>query len=88
MLIEFYGTGCPHCKKMDPLIERLEKERGVRIERYEVWHNKENAAKMDQHDRGRCGGVPFFVNTESDATICGEAPYEALERWANGEKVL
>ena len=25
-LLDFYGTECPHCIEMDPLVERLEKE--------------------------------------------------------------
>ena len=42
MLIEFYGEECPHCQAMLPLVERLEKEEGLKVERHEVWHNKEN----------------------------------------------
>lgn len=45
MLLEFYGVECPHCVKMKPLIEKLQKETGFKIESYEVWHNAENAKK-------------------------------------------
>ncbi len=31
MLLEFYGTECPHCVKMAQLIERLEKETGLKV---------------------------------------------------------
>lgn len=82
MLIDFYGKECPHCIKMMPLVERLEKDAGLTVEKYEVWHNEENAKKMEGYDNGRCGGVPFFVNTDTDAIICGEAPYEELKNWA------
>jgi thiol-disulfide isomerase/thioredoxin len=82
MLIEFYGTECPHCEKMVPLIERLEKEAGVKIERFETWHNPDNAKKLSEHDDGTCGGVPFFVNTETGSKICGEVEYEDLKIWA------
>jgi len=68
---------------MEPLVERLEKEVGVKVEKYEVWHNAENARKMQEYDRGNCGGVPFFFNTETNAMICGEAPYEKLKEWAS-----
>jgi len=67
---------------MRPLIEKLEKEHGVKFEKYEVWHNDENMKKMDEYDRGLCGGVPFFYNTETKAFICGEAPYNKLEELA------
>ena len=30
-LLEFYGTECPHCVSMHELVERLEKEKGIKI---------------------------------------------------------
>ena len=68
MLFEFYGKECPHCERMQPLIKRLEKEENVKVESIEVWHSKENQAKYEQYDKGLCGGVPFFYNTETTST--------------------
>lgn len=82
MLIDFYGKECPHCIKMMPLVDRLEKEAGIKVERLEVWHNAENAKKLEEYDNGQCGGVPFFINTDTGNMICGEAPYEELKKWA------
>lgn len=82
MLLEFYGQECGHCYKMKPLVEKLEKEFGIEVEKYEVWHEPENAQKMAEYDRGLCGGVPFFFNTENNGFICGEASYEELKKWA------
>ena len=82
MLLEFYGKECPHCNRMHPLVERLEKEAGLKVEKYEVWHNAENAKKMEEYDKDLCGGVPFFYNTETKDYICGEADYERLKKWA------
>lgn len=82
MLLEFYGTECPHCVKMAPLVEQLQKEEGVKVEQFEVWHNGENMKKMDEYDKGLCGGVPFFFNTETKAFICGDDSYENLKAWA------
>jgi hypothetical protein len=31
---------------MHELVEKLEKEEGVKVESFEVWHNKENEKKM------------------------------------------
>lgn len=84
-LLEFYGETCPHCVQMKPMVEQLEKELGVTVEKYEVWDNEENAEKMDKLDCGECGGVPFFVNTESGEKICGAADYEGLKAWAQGK---
>jgi thiol-disulfide isomerase/thioredoxin len=84
MLIEFYGEECPHCQVMAELVERLEKE-GFSIEKFETWHNEQNAAKMKEYDTGLCGGVPFFFNTDSKKFICGETGYEELKAWAEGK---
>ncbi|MCX8116969.1 MAG: hypothetical protein N3G78_03415 [Desulfobacterota bacterium] len=67
---------------MEPLVERLEAEEGVKVARLEVWHNEANARLMQQYDQGRCGGVPFFYNTKTGKWICGSADYERLKRWA------
>lgn len=81
-LIDFYGRECPHCVRMEPLIKRLEKEESVTVERLEVWHDEDNAAKMEQVDRELCGGVPFFYNTLTKKSLCGEVGYDELKRWA------
>lgn len=83
-LIEFYGTECIHCREMEPLIERLEKEEGLKIERLEVWHNTENLNKMRELDKGYCGGVPFFYNKKTGKWICGSTSYEKFKEWAIG----
>ena len=79
MLLEFYGKECPHCVRMKPLVEQLEREEGVKFESYEVWHDTANEQKMEQYDKGLCGGVPFFYNTDTSAYVCGEVPYDKLK---------
>lgn len=81
-LLYFYGKECEHCKNMELLIERLEKELGVMFEKYEVWHNKENAKRMEEYDKNFCGGVPFFYNIKNKEWLCGEVSYEKLKTWA------
>lgn len=81
-LLFFYGAECEHCRKMEPLVKELEKETGLKVDQYEVWHNEENAKIMDQYDKNLCGGVPFFYNTKSKEWICGETSYEKLKAWA------
>ena len=82
-LIEFFGKECPHCIQMHPIIEKLKGE-GIAIEQYEVWHDPKNAAKMEQYDRGYCGGVPFFVNTTSKKFVCGGMAEKDLRAWVAG----
>ena len=84
-LIEFYGTECKHCNTMEPLIERLENETGVKITRIEVWHNESNAKLLQSIDKGFCGGVPFFFNKKTGKWICGATSYENLKMWATGK---
>lgn len=71
---------------MHVLVERLEKEEGVKVEAIEVWHNKENEKKMEEIECfNECGGVPFFYNTKTKKWICGEDSYENLKSWAKDE---
>jgi thiol-disulfide isomerase/thioredoxin len=84
-LYEFYGETCPHCEAMEPVVDEVEEEEDVDIVQLEVWNDQENAEKQQELDDGKCGGVPFFYNTETDEWICGEAEKEKLARWANGE---
>ncbi len=81
-LIEFYGDGCVHCVEMAPLVAQLEKELSVKLEKYEVWNNAANAKMLEGFDKGRCGGVPFFINTASGGFICGSTDYESFKKWA------
>ncbi|NQV12258.1 thioredoxin family protein [Candidatus Uhrbacteria bacterium] len=85
-LYEFYGETCSHCIKMMPLIDKLIGE-GLPIEKLEVWNNAENAEKMTPLAFEKCPGVPFFINTESDQWICGEADEETVRKWAAGDKI-
>lgn len=84
-LLKFYGETCPHCIQMKPIVEEVESELGVTIEKLEVWNNEANAARLAEHDRGLCGGVPFFINTETGAHICGSTTKPELLKWAKGE---
>ncbi len=86
-LLEFYGEECHWCKVMDGRIARLEKEEGVKVDKYEVWHNPENAEKMEQYNKRPnggvyCSGVPYFINTKTGNRVCGAMEYEDLKKWA------
>lgn len=83
-LLFFYGTECTHCHEMDPLLEKLQKETDLDIEKLECWHNEENAGLLAKYDNGLCGGVPFMYNTRTQKFICGNCDYETLKNWAEG----
>lgn len=88
-LIMFSGTECVHCKEMHPVVEKMEKELGVKVTRIEVWHNADNAKLMKEVDKDNegnefCGGVPFFYNEKTGKKICGNTSFEKLKAWAEG----
>lgn len=84
-LLEFYGDECPHCEVLRSSLDQLEKEEKVKIDRYEIWHNKENEELMEKYDTDLCGGVPFLFNTKTKKWICGEATMDELKSWAKGK---
>ena len=63
-------------------MKRLENEVDSKVERLEIWHNKDNAKLMKEYDKGYCGGVPFLFNKKTEKWICGSADYERLKKWA------
>ena len=87
-LILFHARECPHCRKMMPFVDKLEKEEGIALEKLEVWHDEKNADLMRSYKpilAPKCGGqlrTPTFFNTETNDVMCGEVPYEILKEWA------
>lgn len=82
-LVMFTGTECVKCHEMYPMIDQLEKELGVKVEKLEVWHNAENADYMQKVSNGRCMSLPMFHNSKTDAIICGKTEdYEEVKKWA------
>jgi thiol-disulfide isomerase/thioredoxin len=87
-MIMFHARECPHCKRMMPLVEKLEKETGVSFEKLEVWHSEKNADLMRSYRSviaPKCGGqlrTPTFLKTETNDVLCGEVEYDALKKWA------
>jgi thiol-disulfide isomerase/thioredoxin len=88
-LIMFHAKECPHCRRMMPHVEKLEKEEGITFDKLEIWHNEENAEKMRSlRDiiAPKCGGqlrTPTFLNSETNDVLCGEVEYDELKEWAS-----
>ena len=88
-LLEFYGEECSHCIAMRDVVLRLEKELGVEVKKYEVWHNEGNEKLMLENYKNAlekaCGGeigVPNFYNKKTEKALCGEVDYDVLKKWA------
>ncbi len=84
-LVEYYGTECHFCIQVAPLVEQLEKELKIKIEKKECWHNAKNQAEFQKDAAGKCGGVPFFLNRKTGKFICGAASFDKLKAWAQGK---
>ena len=86
-LLFFYGTECPHCIRMEKLLDKLTKEEGLAVEKIEIWHNEENNKMLEKLDcePEPCGGVPFFLNQKTHKTLCGEVTYKEIKEWAMGK---
>lgn len=78
----FYGEGCPYTTRVLPDVECLETamtSQGRKLGRREVWHDEDNQRKYIEVARGKCRGVPFFVNEKTGRFVCGAAPCSVLK---------
>jgi len=86
----FFGQECPHCIRMHPIVEKMEKSTGVKLSRFEVWHHPENVKIMQKFEAKiseACGegvglATPAFFNEETGEALCGEQKFETLKEWA------
>jgi len=88
--VEFYGSECPHCKNMVPIVEQVENETGVYFERLEVWHNDTNRAEYLKHMDSVMRDcnlqhegivVPTFMSMKNNKSVCGEQTVEKLKQF-------
>jgi len=91
-IIFFHGADCPHCKHMMPIVENIEKEIKMKIEKREVWYDDDNADMMRKYeDIIRKGspdgdmGVPAFVDIKNKEALIGEQTKEDLKAWLMGK---
>lgn len=75
---------------MKILLMKLEYEHGIMCDLREVWQNETNYRVMENYISEYCSdcpGVPFFINTDTNQTICGEVGYKKFTNWALGGRV-
>lgn len=81
----FYSENCESCMVMVPLVEKLEKNHSLKVDRLEAWFNRENKKLLEKY--AGLATVPFFYNEATGKDISGEADFETLQNWALNEKV-
>jgi len=64
-IVYYYGLTCPHCKDVEEWMKKNKIEEKVKLEKKEVWYNRENAAELQEVARfckldPNAIGVPFL----------------------------
>ncbi len=84
----FHGADCPHCKKMHPIVEKLEKELKFKMTKKEVWYDEKNEDEMRKYadiitEASEDGdmGVPAFVDIKNKEALVGEQSEKDLKKW-------
>ena len=83
-LVFFFGTECVHCHHMTPLLDELDKEEGIKVERLEVYHNEANLKKLQSVVGDGPVGLPYFYNYKTKKSISGSTTKEKIKEWATG----
>ena len=81
-LLMFYEEECDPCVVMETLVQKIEKELGVNIDRLEVWGNQENKHLLEKYSGVSI--VPLFYNESTGVRISGETDFGTLKKWALG----
>ena len=80
----FHGDGCPHCaEEMEFISSSLEKYKNLKIKKYEVWYNEENAELLQKvlnaYSVNRMG-VPATIIGDTIIMGFGEGTGNRIER--------
>ncbi len=88
----FYGDGCPHCAEEEEWFKTyLDKNKNIKIHRYEVWYNKDNQEKYSKvHEilNDKSNGIPYLIIGETvisgfDKELTPERIKNAVEYYSN-----
>lgn len=88
----FYGDGCPHCAEEEEWFKTyLDKNRNIKLHRYEVWYDKDNQEKYSKvHEilNDKSNGIPYLIIGESvisgfDKDLTPERIRNAVEYYSN-----
>ena len=86
--IFFYGTDCPHCEAMRPLMAKLAFDTGIVFDERDVWKNQSDYRIYENYQNEvtkkdpDCVGLPFFYDIHNNTYLCGEVSYRTLKEWA------
>ena len=87
----FCSTGCGFCKKVEPLVEELNKENDnpehqiLRLDLAEG-DNGNLAKELKEKYKIQCG-TPWFINAETGKGFCGYREKDIIKKWLAGEDI-
>mmetsp|Transcript_31767 Transcript_31767/g.53582 ORF Transcript_31767/g.53582 Transcript_31767/m.53582 type:complete len:203 (+) Transcript_31767:102-710(+) len=84
-MLEFVTDGSDQCEQMEPVVQRLEKDMGIKFRKININRRQEFATLFDCVGGNECGSVPFFYNRRTAQAICGATPYANLKYLATGD---
>ena len=86
-LYYFTSTGCAFCKRIDPIIEKLNED-GYNILRLDLIETDNQGLKKELENKynKRCG-TPWLIDASNGNNICGAATKENIQKWVNGETI-
>ena len=86
-LYYFQSVGCAFCKRIDPIVEKLNSE-GYDILRLDLSEKDNQGLHREIENKYdlRCG-TPFLVDGSNGKNICGQATEEMIKKWADGEEI-
>ncbi len=81
VLVEFYATWCPHCQRMHPVLDNVEKKAGkkLKVVRLDI-DAPENEKLVNAYKIQTIPTMLFFRNEEQVWRHSGEIPEAELEK--------
>jgi thiol-disulfide isomerase/thioredoxin len=86
-LYYFYSVGCGFCKKIDPIIDELNKE-GHNILKLDLADKDNQGLKKELSIKYKkqCG-TPWLIDASNGNQVCGFRDKETIMKWVNGEDI-
>jgi len=86
-LYYFYSVGCGFCKKIEPIIDELNKV-GHDILRLDLSEKDNQGLKneLSKKYNKQCG-TPWLIDASNGNQVCGYREKDIIEKWVNGEDI-